>query len=242
MKLSLRTLAAILVALSVSGCAHSSSPGDHGAGAATAPVTGGDALATLKAGNERFVSGRPLAPATDAETLRVAAEKGQHPFATVLTCSDSRIPVERVFDRGFGEIFVVRVAGNVTSPHETGSVEFSLYKLHVPLLVVMGHTKCGAVQAACAGARVTPNIDSFITSIEPAVQRVRNENPGISSDQLEKLAIQENVRQTLRDLYATSPLIREKVSTGAIQVAGAVIDVSNGRVEWFADVPKPDAK
>jgi carbonic anhydrase len=229
-----------LLVAAASGCSNSRAPD-----AALAeqiikePQGGKHALQLLKEGNQRFLAGTAEGPATDPETIRIAAEDGQKPFVSVLTCADSRVPVERVFDRGFGEIFVVRVAGNVTAQHETGSIEFSLAALKAPLLVVMGHNKCGAVKAAIAGQPVTPNIDSFLASIQPAVQRVRAAQPNLTPEQFEVAVTQENVRQTLRELYATSPLIREKVASGAVEVAIAEIDINTGRVTWLDNVPKP---
>jgi len=223
------------------GCAHA----DRAPDAALAekiisePKGGQHALQLLKEGNARFLAGEANGPSTDPETIRIAAVDGQKPFVSVLTCADSRVPVERVFDRGFGEIFVVRVAGNVTAQHETGSIEFSLAALKAPLLVVMGHNKCGAIKAAIAGQPVTPNIDSFLASIQPAVQRVRAAQPNLSPEQFEEAVTQENVRQTLRELYATSPLIREKVQSGAVEVAIAEIDITTGKVAWLDNVPKP---
>lgn len=229
----------VLVAMAA-GCAHTRVPDATVAEKTISEPQGGKhALQLLKEGNERFLSGNAESPATDPETIRIAAVDGQKPFVSVLTCADSRVPVERVFDRGFGEIFVVRVAGNVTAQHETGSIEFSLAALKAPLLVVMGHNKCGAVQAAIAGKPVTPNIDSFLASIQPAVQRVRAAQPNLTPEQFEVAVTQENVRQTLRELYATSPLIREKVASGAVEVAIAEIDINTGKVTWLDNVPKP---
>lgn len=233
-------LASVASLLGAAGCSHSRAPDAALAEQIISEPNGGKrALQLLKEGNERFLAGNAEGPATDPETIRIAAEDGQKPFVSVLTCADSRVPVERVFDRGFGEIFVVRVAGNVTAQHETGSIEFSLAALKAPLLVVMGHNKCGAVQAAIAGKNVTPNIDSFLASIQPAVQRVRAEQPNLSPAEFEKAVTQENVRQTLRELYATSPLIREKVSSGAVEVAIAEIDINTGAVTWLDNVPRP---
>jgi len=230
------------VLVAAGGCAHSSNRSPDAALAEkiiNEPHGGQHALQLLKEGNQRFLAGEANGPATDPETIRIAAQDGQKPFVTVLTCGDSRVPVERVFDRGFGEIFVVRVAGNVTAQHETGSVEFSLAALKAPLLVVMGHTKCGAIKAAIAGKPVTPNIDSFLASIQPAVQKIRATQPNLSGDELEEAVTQENVRQTLRELYATSPLIREKVQSGAVEVAIAEVDISTGKVTWLDNAPRP---
>ena len=132
---------------------HGAGTAAHHADASSTP-TADEALALLTQGNQRWVDGTTTNPSTDAERREALAENGQHPFVTILTCADSRIPVERVFDRGVGELFVVRVAGNVAGSSETGTIEYGVGHLKTRLLVVMGHTKCGAVAAACSGAEL----------------------------------------------------------------------------------------
>lgn len=196
-------------------------------------------LDQLKAGNDRFTSGTSIHPSIDAESIRISGNYGQKPFASVLSCSDSRVPVELVFDRGVGEIFVVRVAGNIVSTHETGSIEFSLAVLNAPLLVVMGHTECGAVKSSAAGVQATPSINALLAEIRPSVEKVKREHPNASKEEIDSLATRENVRESVRTLYRLSPLIREKVASGQVQIAAAMIDVSTGKVEWLPDTPMP---
>src|SRR5262249_10338084 len=127
-------------------------PAEKAAEKADEAVSAEEGLKLLKEGNARWGAGKPENPATEAWRRELLAEAGQKPFVTVLACSDSRVPVERLFDRGVGDVFVVRVAGNVIGGDESGSIEYGIEHLHTPLLVIMGHTKCGAVQAAATHA------------------------------------------------------------------------------------------
>ncbi|MFZ4576372.1 MAG: carbonic anhydrase, partial [Phycisphaerales bacterium] len=158
-------------------------------------------------------------------------------FVTVLTCADSRLPVERIFDRGVGDVFVVRVAGNVAGDSETGTIEYGVEHLNTPLLVVMGHTKCGAVAAAASGAQLHGKLAGLIDHIGPAVERARKNNPAADDAQIAQLAITENVWQTVYDLYKSSPEVLEKVENGELKVVGALCDISTGKVEWLGEHP-----
>ncbi|HYD01205.1 MAG TPA: carbonic anhydrase, partial [Phycisphaerales bacterium] len=162
---------------------------------AEAPKSADEALAMLREGNQRWMDGSVQNPSIGALRRKTAADAGQKPFAVVLTCADSRIPVERVFDRGVGEVFVSRVAGNVSGPHEAGTIEYALEHLNVPVLIVMGHSRCGAVKATAEGAHVTPNIASLVESIKPAVERARKLNPQLEGAELVEAAVRENVWQ-----------------------------------------------
>jgi carbonic anhydrase len=199
-------------------------------------------LAALVEGNERWVSGRVANPSISLLRRQETATSGQKPFVTVLTCADSRIPVERVFDRGVGEVFVIRVAGNVIGPHEAGTIEYGLEHLHTPLLVVMGHTKCGAVKAAVENeGKVGGNIDSLIDNIRPAVARAKKLGAELQGDELVVSAVRENVWQSIFDLYKSSPAILELAQSGKVKVVGAVMDISTGSVEWLGEHPWQDA-
>jgi len=199
-------------------------------------TTAEDALQALKDGNQRWVSGQPINPNTEPSRRALLADKGQKPFVTVLTCADSRLPVERMFDRGVGEVFVVRVAGNTAGVSETGTIEYGLGHLNTPLLVVMGHTKCGAVAAAATGAQLHGSLGKLIASISPAVDRAKRNNPGLDGNDLAAIAVRENVWQTVFDLYK-SPEIRGLVGQGKVKVVGALCDVSSGRVDWLGEHP-----
>lgn len=195
-----------------------------------------DALQALKDGNQRWVSGQPINPNIEPSRRALLSDKGQKPFVTVLTCADSRLPVERIFDRGVGEVFVIRVAGNIAGNSETGTIEYGLGHLNTPLLVVMGHTKCGAVAAAASGAQLHGALGKLIDSISPAVDRAKRNNPGLDGNELATLAVRENVWQSVFDLYK-SPEIRGLVGQGKVKVVGAVCDISTGKVDWLGEHP-----
>jgi carbonic anhydrase len=208
---------------------------------ADVPKNADEALALLREGNQRWMDGNVQNPSTGMLRRKSTAETGQKPFAVVLTCADSRIPVERVFDRGVGEVFVARVAGNVSGPHESGTIEYALAHLNVPVLVVMGHTKCGAVKATVENAHVTPNIASLVEGIKPAVDRARKLNPSLEGAELIEASVRENVWQSVFDLYKSSPTIVEMVQSGKVKVVGAVVDISTGKVEWMGEHPWQEA-
>lgn len=199
-----------------------------------ASVSADDALKLLKEGNERYVSGKFEHPNQTAER-RQAVAKGQTPFVTVIGCSDSRAPVEEIFDRGIGDVFVVRVAGNVSDTDEVGTAEYGAGHLHTPLIVVLGHTKCGAVTAVATGAKVGGSIPKLVDNIIPAAKRSKAK--GLKGDEMIADAITENVWQSITDLFTKSEEIRELVHEGKVQVIGAVYDLESGKVNWMGRHP-----
>jgi methyl-accepting chemotaxis protein len=205
--------------------------------ALSAPPTPDAALQQLKEGNARFLAGAPLHPNQDA-ARRTDVVKGQSPFATVLTCSDSRVPVELLFDQGIGDTFVVRVAGNVSDTDEIGTIEYGVGHLHTPLLVVMGHTGCGAVKAVLEGAEVHGSIPALVDNIAPAVAQARAANPGAAFDALFAAAVKNNVWVSIDDLFKRSAEVRELVAAGKLQVVGAVYDLATGTVNWLGQHPE----
>lgn len=210
------------------------------AGADGAP-TAQDALRQLQEGNVRFRSGKPAHPAAGMERVAETGQHGQKPFATIIGCSDSRVPLERLFDRGVGDLFVVRVAGNVCDTDEIGSAEYGTGHLGSPLMVVLGHTKCGAVTAVVKGAEVHGSIPGLIDNIIPAVERAKEKSPGVTGDALVPFAIEENVMQGIRDTLSRSEPIRELVKSGKLQVIGAVYDIDTGAVKWLGQHPEESA-
>lgn len=202
-----------------------------------ATVSSDEALQMLMDGNARWVSGTPQNPNVDPARRQDVSDKGQKPFAIVYTCADSRLPVERVFDRGVGDVFVSRIAGNVIAEHEAGTIEYAVDHLNAPLLVVMGHTKCGAVKAAIAGNSVTPSIDTILNEIKPAVERAKSQNPDAPEDQLLTAAVRENVWQSVYDLLKSSQVVREHVAQGKVKVVGAVCDIATGKVTFMGEHP-----
>ncbi|UZP68022.1 carbonic anhydrase [Desulfovibrio mangrovi] len=198
-------------------------------------------LQLLQEGNERFVNGDSLHPRTDNFRLEQAGmeSQGDHAFATVLGCSDSRVPVERIFDAGVMDIFVIRVAGNVVQGDEAGSIEYGLAHVNTPLLVVLGHTQCGAVTAVTNaieghGHALERNIPGLVAPIAPAVEKSIKHTGKHGADVI-PVAIEQNVWQSVHDLFMVSPSTRELVKSGKVQVVGAIYDVATGRVKWLKE-------
>lgn len=191
------------------------------------------ALARLKDGNARFLAGKARFPTVQKEVLAALA-KGQQPYATILGCSDSRVPPELVFDAGFGELFIVRVAGNVLGPAIAGTLQYAGKHLHTPLFVVMGHEGCGAVQAAIAskfhGEQQSSRIAMLLEGIIPALDGL---DPTLPPDALLSAAVEANVRWTLRTLLE-SPEGKARLAEGVMQLVGAVYEISTGRVRFLS--------
>jgi carbonic anhydrase len=200
----------------------------HSATGQLPAVSPQDALARLKAGNERFANGKSK-HADESLALRLQLKSGQHPFATVLGCSDSRVPVELVFDQGFGDLFVIRVAGNVITDDVLGSIEYARIHLNTQLLVILGHEGCGAVTAALeARNHASPDphgIQSIVQLLQPATRDVDSGLP--MSEQVHR-AVEHNVRWALDDL-------NRLVETRDLQLRaiGAVYDLG-GAVHWLS--------
>ncbi len=199
----------------------------------------------LKAGNKRFVEGKSEHPHMDAARLTQAGkeDQGDHAYATVIACSDSRVPVELLFDAGVMDIFVIRVAGNVCNTDEVGSIEYGVVHVNTPVLVVLGHTQCGAVTATTHavqgyfyGVALERNIPPLIDSIKPAVQRAMENHPDIKDDDaIIPHAVEENVWKGIEDLFMKSPGVRNMVKAGVVKVAGAIYDVGTGKVDWLPE-------
>lgn len=191
-----------------------------------------DALERLKAGNRRFVSGQPERRDVQAQ-IRESA-KGQYPFAIVLSCIDSRSGPELVFDQGIGDLFVPRVAGNYVQADLLGSMEFAAKVAGARLIVVMGHTKCGAVMGACDDVRLG-NLTTVMDAIRPAVDAVQSV-PGErnSSNEAFVLAVTEqNVRRNVQLIRERSPILRDLEAQGTIMIVGAMHDLATGHVEFL---------
>ena len=204
----------------------------------TSGVSPEAALKMLQEGNGRFVSTAVKRLNQNAKQRVQTAEKGQKPFASVLSCADSRVPVEVIFDRGIGDIFVVRDAGNIATQTDIGSIEYAVDHLGTTLVVVLGHSKCGAVTAAVEGGEAPPNIKALVNFIAPAVTQAKSANPDKSGDALVSAAITANVWQAMADMYKNSPLLRDKVKDGKIKLVGAVYDLKSGKVNWMGPHPQ----
>jgi len=178
-----------------------------------------EALKKLQEGNARFVAGKPSHKDFVAQRASVVA--GQHPYAVVLYCSDSRVPVEHIFDAGIGEIFGVRDAGNIVDSFALGSLEYGAEHLHAPLLVVLGHTKCGAVTAACSSDSAQGNIDAIVKEIQPAASAAGKDA---------SKAVGENLKCVLAKLRAKSAILSHLEKEGKLKIVGAVYSLETGAV------------
>jgi carbonic anhydrase len=201
---------------------------------APAPRTADDALQRIIAGNKRFVRGEARFPTVQKEVLADLA-KGQRPYATIIGCSDSRVPPELVFDAGFGELFIVRVAGNVVSPEVMGTLQYAAVHLRTPLFVVLGHEGCGAVKAALAGkdhgAQEPERIELLLAKILPGLESL-----DADADSPERLtsAVEANVRWSMRQLRET-PEGQARMAEGILKLVGAVYELSTGHVRFLPD-------
>ena len=189
-------------------------------------LTPEQALERLKKGNEKFVADHAEAPNVGAERRRELA-KGQHPFAIVLTCADSRVPPEYIFNQGLGDIFVLRVAGNIADPFVLGSMEYAVEHLHSPLIVVLGHSKCGAVDAAMGESKPTGNLGKLISEVH-----VGKDLPGDRPAALDA-AIANNVRHQAELLAKRSDVVKEFVEHKKVRIVSGVYDLASGKVEWL---------
>lgn len=182
-----------------------------------------EALKRLADGNARYTAQRTQHPDQSAMRLSETA-KGQHPFAIILGCADSRVPPELIFDQGLGDLFVVRVAGNVVDPHVLGSLEYAVEHLGAKLIVVLGHERCGAVQAAVGGGKPEGNVASLVQSIRPALAKAKKEGDAVEN------AVLANTLYVADQVRSSGPLLNKLVKEGKIKVVGARYDLDDGSV------------
>jgi carbonic anhydrase len=187
-------------------------------------LTGRQVLETLMAGNQRHVSGQSEHP-NRSEERRAEVSRGQHPVAVILSCSDSRVPPEIVFDQGLGDLFVVRVAGNLVDDYGLGSIEYAVKHLGVRLILVMGHSRCGAVEAAVKGGHAPARIESIVSAIRPAVDQSRHQSGNLLDN-----AINANVLRMVGTLRRAQPILAPLAKSGKISVVGARYDLESGKV------------
>ena len=201
-------------------------------------VTAREALDRLRQGNRRFMSDDRKLDVRASHTRREALTDGQEPFAIVLGCSDSRVPAEVVFDHGLGDLFVIRVAGNIVAPSQVGSVEFAATRFKTRLVVVLGHTQCGAVIAALEQVRTPTHHSSAVLSIvdriRPSVETVLAAHPLATDDgAILEHAIRANVRASADHLRHASPILERLIQSDGLLVVGAEYSLDTGEVEFF---------
>jgi carbonic anhydrase len=195
-------------------------------------ISAPEALERLRDGNMRFARGRANNLLSISQARRAELVDGQTPFAVIVACSDSRVPVELLFDQGLGDLFVVRVAGNIVAPSQIGSVEFAAANLGTRLVVVLGHSNCGAVDATLKELsqeqeKRSPNLQSILDRIRPALEVL--ENPSLND------AVAANVRNSVEQLRHGSEILEASIDSGELTVIGAEYSIESGVVEFFDD-------
>lgn len=193
----------------------------------SAQVSAQQALNLLKEGNKRFIEGKSIRPHQSMERIKELAT-GQKPYAIIVGCSDSRVPSEIIFDQGLGDLFIVRTAGQVSSFASWGSIEFANAVLGAKLIVVVGHTKCGAVAAACKVPDVPGQIVTLINAIKPAAQLAKNHDGDLVEN-----AVKINVALQVQQLQNLEPVLTKAVQSGETMIVGAVYDLATGKVEFL---------
>jgi carbonic anhydrase len=192
---------------------------DHAEPTAIAPER---ALEKLMQGNKRYASGKPAHPNSGAKR-RAQVARGQHPFAVVVSCADSRVPPEVLFDQGLGDLFVVRSAGHVVDDLALGSIEYAVEHLGVNLVVVLGHERCGAVDATVKGGEAPGHVNSVVQAIKPAVDKVRSKHGDLLCN-----AVKSNVKQVAEKIKDSGPILSEAFDDGTLTVVGAYYDLDSG--------------
>lgn len=200
-------------------------------------TTAPEAIERLKEGNRRFVSGRRRRGAV-SPNRRMRLTDGQSPFAAILGCSDSRVPAELVFDQGLGDLFVVRVAGNVAAPSQVGSVEFAAGQFGIELVVVLGHTRCGAIEATLKeldhpAGDPSANLGAVLNRIRPAVRSLPGTASDADHDTLVRQAVRANVLAQVAVLAQGSEILGQRIEAGRLTVVGAEYDLVTGEVEFL---------
>ena len=201
-------------------------------------IAASEALTRLRDGNRRFVANRTAGSALPDPERRAALVSGQEPFAIVLGCSDSRVPAELVFDQGFGDLFVIRVAGNVAAPSQVGSVEYAASHFGTRLVVVVGHSRCGAVAATLeevmgrSTAR-SPNLRSIVELVRPPLETLLSGRHAADPDALMREAVRANVRASANHLRHGSELLERLIREDGLLVVGAECSLESGVVSFF---------
>ena len=201
-------------------------------------LTGDEALLRLKEGNKRFVSGGHSADDNVSIERRLNTRSAQKPFAIILGCSDSRVPAEYIFDQGIGDLFVIRVAGNIAASAQIGSVEFAISTFGSRLVVVLGHAQCGAVIATLEDLEArrdagSEHLAGIVSRIRPAVQSVLDEKCGADTEEIVAHSVRENVRRSIADLQSESALIAAALNDD-LKIVGAEYLLHSGEIEFFA--------
>lgn len=202
-------------------------------------ISAQEAIERLRQGNRRFATGELDNSRSRSPARRARLAAGQAPFAAILGCSDSRVPLELLFDQGLGDLFVMRVAGNIVTNSELGSIEFTVAEFDTPLVVVLGHSNCGAVTGAAQPPDETmpPALRSIVEQIRPAVDDVRAHGGEDEHADLINNAVRANVRRSVAQLGRESELLKSRVEQGKLAIVGAKYRLDLGEVEFFEPLP-----
>ena len=207
-------------------------------------ISAGEALQRLREGNLRFASGTGGSDALPSHARRAELTTGQQPFAIILGCSDSRVPAEIVFDQGLGDLFVIRVAGNIVAPSQVGSVEFAAARYETRLVVVLGHSQCGAILATVEELRMptenqSRNLRAIVDRVRPSVQGLLATELRNDPDALVKEAVRANIRASVDHLRHGSEVLEQLIREGGLRIVGAEYSLETGVVDFFAGTPEP---
>lgn len=201
------------------------------------------AFRLLKEGNRRFSENHVIHPHFSTQRIQMTdgGDQGKYAYATLLCCSDSRVPPELIFDAGMMDLFVIRVAGNVCHAAEIGSVEYGALHVNTPLVVVMGHAQCGAVTAVsevvkgCCHHKMEKNILTMVKPIVPVVKDVVEDHPDKTVKEITEIAVVENVKESMKNILEQSEDMREAIASGKIKLLGAVYHLDSREVEWLSE-------
>lgn len=194
-------------------------------------LTPDQSLEELKTGNKRFISGE-----LSTKNYKVEVEEtahGQNPYAVIVTCSDSRLPAEIIFDESIGELFVIRLAGNVVDSSALGSIEYAVKYLNSSYILMLGHTHCGAVHAVVGGGSYSPAITALAKKIVPAFENVKSKN--VDEEYLLEETIEENVHLQLNVISSMSEIVSTHITDGTVKIGGGIYDISTGNIHFLED-------
>jgi carbonic anhydrase len=199
-----------------------------------------DALDRLREGNRRFVSDEVSKDTLASREHRAGAATPQNPFAIILACSDSRVPTELIFDRGIGDLFVIRVAGNIVAPSQIGSIEYAAKQFGTRLVVVLGHSNCGAIIAtlqelALKDSHRSPNLRAIVDRIRPALEPVLDKNSDVEDEAVIARCVRANVRASVEKLQHGSLILEQLIDSGDLKIVGAEYSIETGNIEFFED-------
>ena len=201
-------------------------------------ISATDALERLREGNRRFVNDEVSEETLASREHKAGAATPQNPFAIILACSDSRVPTELIFDRGIGDLFVIRVAGNIVAPSQIGSIEFAAKQFGTPLVVVLGHSNCGAIIATLKELALkesvrSPNLRAIVDRIRPALEPVLNDDSDLEDEKIISSCVRANVRASVEKLRHGSLILEQLVDAGDLQIIGAEYSIETGIIDFF---------